>query len=79
MGQAYPTYIVPFEILNDVGLVSYGLALPLSLLRVHFVFHVSMLNKYHGNDDYIIHWDLVLLDKNIFFEEKPVEIIDLDI
>ena len=39
-------YIGPFKILERVGTVAYRLALPLSLLSVHAVFHVSMLQKY---------------------------------
>ena len=39
-------YIGPFEILERVGTVAYRLALPPSLLSVHAVFHVSMLQKF---------------------------------
>ena len=43
--------------------VSYELALPPGLLGVHPVFHLSMLKKYHGDGNYIIRWDSVLLDE----------------
>ncbi|XP_049366961.1 uncharacterized protein LOC125831864 [Solanum verrucosum] len=60
------------------GPVAYRLALLPSLCRVHPVFHVSMLNKYHGDKDYIIKWDSILLDKDLHTEE-PVAILDRDV
>ena len=45
---------------------------------MHPVFHVSMLKRYHGDGNYIIHWDSVLLDENLTYEEEPVAIIDRD-
>ncbi|XP_049390874.1 uncharacterized protein LOC125855220 [Solanum stenotomum] len=78
-GKFSPRYIGPFEILHCVGPLAYRLALPRSLSGVHLVFHVSMLKKYHGDSDYIIKWDSVLLDKDIQYEEEPVAILDRDI
>jgi hypothetical protein len=46
-------YCGPFEILEKIGLVSYMLALPASM-RVHNVFHVSLLNKYVPDSNNII-------------------------
>ena len=40
-----PRYCDPFEILSRIGQVAYQLALPPNL-RVHNVFHISILNKY---------------------------------
>ncbi|XP_055801414.1 uncharacterized protein LOC129870615 [Solanum dulcamara] len=74
-----PRYIGPFMILDCVGPVAYMLDLPPSLSRVHLVFHVSMLKNYHGDGDYIIKWDSVLLDKGLWYEEEPIAIIDCDI
>nr|GFB68402.1 putative reverse transcriptase domain-containing protein [Tanacetum cinerariifolium] len=42
-GKLSPRFIVPFEILDRVGEVSYRLALPPQLSHVHNVFHVSLL------------------------------------
>nr|GEX71355.1 hypothetical protein [Tanacetum cinerariifolium] len=49
-GKLSPWFIGPFKILDRVGEVSYCLALPPQLLRVHNVFHVSLLRgyKYHA-------------------------------
>ena len=73
-GKLSPRYIGPFEVLKRVGEVAYELALPPGLSEVHPVFHVSMLKRYHGDGNYIICWDSVLLDENLSYEEGPVSI-----
>ena len=52
-GNIRPWCIGPFEVINFVGPSAYIFSLPPNLSRVHPVFHVSMLKKYHGNGDYI--------------------------
>ena len=47
-------YIRPFEIPERVGIVAYQLALPPSLLGVHEVFHVSMLQKYTPDPTHVV-------------------------
>ena len=59
--------------------MAYELALPPVLSGVHPVFHVSMLKRYHGDGNYIIRWDSVLLDENLSYEEEPVVILDREI
>ena len=61
-GKLSPRYIGPFEVLKRVGEVAYELGCPPALSGVHPVFHVSMLKRYHGDENYIIRWDSVLLD-----------------
>ena len=46
---------------------------------MHSVFHVSMLKRYHGDRNYIIHWDSVLLDENLSYEEEPIAILDREV
>ena len=72
-------YIGPFEVLKLVGEVAYELSLPPGLSGVHPVFHVSMLKRYHGDGNYIIRWDSVLLDENLTYEEEPIAILDREI
>ena len=78
-GKLSLRYIVPFDVLKCVGEVAYELSLPPGLSGVHPVFHVSMLKKYHGDGNYIIHWDSVLLDENLCYEEEPIAILDIHI
>ena len=46
---------------------------------MHPVFHVSMRKRYHGDGNYIIRWDSVLLDENLSYEEEPVAILDREV
>ena len=78
-GKLSPRYIGPFEVLKLVGEVAYELALPPGLSGVHTVFHVSMLKRYHGDGNYIIRWDSVLLDENFSYEKEPVAILDREV
>lgn len=38
-----------------------------------------MLREYHKDGDYIIHWDSELFDKELFYEEELVIILDKDV
>ncbi|XP_059294579.1 uncharacterized protein LOC132047568 [Lycium ferocissimum] len=40
---------------------------------------VYIRERYHSDSSYIIHWDSVLLDENLSYEEKPVAILDRDV
>ena len=46
---------------------------------MHPVFHVSILKRYHGDGNYLIRWDSVLLDENLSYEEDPVAILDIEV
>ena len=69
-------YIGPFEVLERVGIVSYRLALPPSLLGVHEVFHVSMLRKYTPDPTYVVDWGGIIVDTDGTFEEGPSRMLD---
>ncbi|XP_070041406.1 uncharacterized protein [Nicotiana tomentosiformis] len=70
-----PRFIGPFEVLRQVGEVSYDLALPLILSGVHPVFHVSMLRRYHADLSYVLDFSTIQLDESLGFEEEPVAIV----
>ena len=59
--------------------MAYELALPSGLSGVHPVFHVSMLKRYHGDGNYIIRWDSVLLDYNLSYDEETIDIIHREV
>ena len=69
-------YIGPFEVLERVGIVSYRLALPLSLSGVHEVFHVSIIRKYTPDPTYLVDWGGIIVDTDRTFEEGPSRILD---
>ena len=75
-GKLSPRYIGPFEVLERVGVVAYRLAFPLSLSRVHEVFHVSMFLKYTPDPTHIMDWGELVVDADGTFEEGPVRIMD---
>ena len=53
-GKLSPRFINPYEILERVGPVVYRLALPLELVKLHDVFHVSMLRRYRSDTSHIL-------------------------
>ncbi|WMV45652.1 hypothetical protein MTR67_039037, partial [Solanum verrucosum] len=74
-GNLSPRYIGPFKVLEGVRPVACMLALPPNLSGVHPVFDVSMLKKGHGDGDYIIKWDSIVLDKDLRYEEELIVIL----
>ena len=59
-----------------MGIVSYRLALPPSLLGVHEVFHVSMLRKYTLDPTHVVDWGETIVDNDGNFEEGSVRLLD---
>ena len=75
-GKLSPRFIGPFEILERVGTVAYGLALPPSMPGFHEVFHVSMLRQYTPDPAHVVDWGQIEVDRDGTFEEGPVRIVD---
>ena len=75
-GKLSPSYIGPYKILRRVWNVSYELDLPTELAMVHPVFHVSMLRKFIGDENTIVLLQDVTIEKNLSYEELPIEILE---
>ena len=58
-----PQFCGPFKILERIGLVTYRFALPLTV-KVHDVFHVSLLKKYVKDVDHMIDQSLLQVEPN---------------
>ena len=73
-GKLSPRFIGSFEILERVGAVAYRIALAPNLAAVHNVFHVSMLQKYTPDHTHVIEHEMLPLQEDLFYEEKPSRI-----
>jgi len=68
-------YYGPFEILEKIGPIAYMLAL-LASMRVHNVFHVSLLNKYVPDVNNIIDWNVIQVEHKGDFWVELIRILD---
>jgi hypothetical protein len=66
-----PRFIGPFTVSNTVGKVAYELQLP-SNMKIHNVFHVSLLKPYHTDGSYQPPPQPILLDDGLFYEVEAV-------
>ncbi|XP_027166304.1 uncharacterized protein LOC113766295 [Coffea eugenioides] len=71
-----PRFVGPYRIIQRVGNAAYKLELPPSLSRIHNVFHVSMLKKYHPDPSYILQLKSIEIDEILTYEEKPVKLLN---
>jgi hypothetical protein len=58
-GKLSPRFVRLFEITQRVGSLAYRIALPSDLVRMHDIFHISMLRKYIANPDVIVEYELL--------------------
>ena len=75
-GKLSPRFIGSSEILERVGTVAYQLALLPSILGVHEVFQVFMLQKCTPDPAHVVDWGQIKVDTDGTFEEGPVCILD---
>ncbi|GKE26244.1 putative reverse transcriptase domain-containing protein [Tanacetum coccineum] len=78
-GKLNPLYIRPFKILAKVGTVAYRLELPEKLSRVDSTFQVSNLKKCLSDEPLAIPLDEIHVDDKLYFNEKPIEIMDREV
>jgi hypothetical protein len=70
-----PRFCGPFKILAQIGPIAYQLALLVNL-RIHNVFHVSLLKKYIHDPTHMIDWNLVKNEPEGEFQVEPLFILD---
>ena len=75
-GKLSPRFIGPFEILKRVGEVAYKVALPPELEHIHNVFHISVLRPYKPDYRHVISYEPIQVEKNLTYEETPIQILD---
>ena len=74
-GKLAPRFCGPFEILTKRVVVAYELALP-THIRVHNVFHASLLKKYVYDTKHVIDWSLLQVEPKGGFSPKPIHILE---
>ena len=74
-GKLAPRFCGPFEILTKRGPVAYQLVLP-THIRVHNIFHASLLKKYVYDTKHVIDWSLLQVELEGEFALEPLHILD---
>ena len=55
--------------------MAYRLALPLELSKLHNMFHVSMLRRYHSDESHILPVQEIQVQKDLSYDEEPKAIM----
>ena len=74
-GKLAPRFYGPFEILAKKGTVAYELVLP-GHVRVHNVFHASLLKKYVYDTKHVVDWSLLQVEPKGDFSLEPLDILE---
>ena len=78
-GKLSSRFIGPYEILERIGPVTYHLALPPKLAKLHNVFYVSMLPRYHSDKSHILHVQDIQVQSDFSYDEEPKVIPACDV
>ncbi|XP_071924733.1 uncharacterized protein [Coffea arabica] len=71
-----PRFVGPYKIIQRMEQVAYKLKLPPNLSRIHNMFHVSMLKKYHPDPSHVLQPESIEIDETLIYKEKPVKFLD---
>ena len=74
-GKLAPIFCGPFETLAKKGQVAYGLVLP-THVRVHNVFHASLLKKYVYDTKHVVDCSLLQVEPEGKFSPEPIHILE---
>jgi hypothetical protein len=75
-GKLAPRYIRSFPILEKCGAIAYKVELPMSLVGVHDIFHVSQLKKCLKAHVDVVLSEVTPLDADLTYPEHPIKILD---
>ena len=70
-----PRYCGPYEIVKCIGTQAYKLDLP-AHLKVHNVFHVSLLKPYIPSPDHVLNDDQIVMATQNILELQPDRILE---
>ena len=72
-----PRYVGPYKIIEQSGRVADKLQLPLEMLAIFNVFHVSQLKKCLCILDEVIEPTNIKLQSDLTYEEKPIQVLEV--
>jgi hypothetical protein len=75
-GKLAPRYVGPLKVIDHKGEVAYQLELPLQLLDVHNLFHVSQLKKCLWVPEEQLPMEELDLGRDLTYNERLVKILD---
>jgi hypothetical protein len=75
-GKLAPCYICLYSIIDKYGPMSYQVELPLKLLGVHNVFHVSQLKRCLKPPTNVVIKDTILLEPDLTYNTYHIKILD---
>jgi hypothetical protein len=70
-----PRFCGPFNILTQIEPIAYQLPLPANL-KIHNVFHVSLLKNYVHEPTHMINWNMVQVELEGEFQVELLHILD---